>query len=222
MGRHSSTSAKEDQDRAGLHGTLAIGFFASICRNHLGDTLLAFARECPQVELGVHEMTRAALLPALGKGELALVILPETEHPGHESLELWQDRVMVAMPEGHPMACHPGIAPDRLAQEIFLVSREQHGGEMHRFLSHRILPHEPSLNTVLLDLSPSLLMAEVAAGRGVLLVCGSHSDQVGPGVVLRPVDAADARFSVCAYWDGDPPEDALAVLIQMLGNVQDR
>jgi len=55
-----------DEDDSG--SDLAIGVFASICRDRLGEQLLAFARAAPNVGIGVHEMSRTALLPALVAG----------------------------------------------------------------------------------------------------------------------------------------------------------
>ncbi|MET0240973.1 MAG: LysR family substrate-binding domain-containing protein [Sphingobium sp.] len=194
---------------------LAIGCFASICRNHLGDELLDFARQCPDVELGMHEMPRASLLPALAKGELALAILPETQWSGAlPSAELWQDRVMVAAHRAHPLAQLSTIMPERLSGEVFLVSRQGHGGDMHRFLTQRILPDEPSLDTMLVDLDQGALMEAVAARRGIALICASHCDDIGPAVAMRPV--RDADFAVRAYWNDDAPQGPLAALIAIL------
>lgn len=214
MDRTIIASATTDGDIIAQRGTLAVGCFASIGRNRLAEDLLTFAHRCPDVELGVHEMARASLLPALRDGELALAILPESDHPGLQSVELWRDEVMVAVHRDHVLTRDGAVAPERLAEEIFLVSRQHHGGDMHRFLSQRVLPCECSLKTMLLDLSQSLLMDEVAAGRGVALACGGEVP--GPEIALCPVDAAGASFSVRAYWVAERSEAALDALVGIL------
>ncbi|RYY47114.1 MAG: hypothetical protein EOP59_01730, partial [Sphingomonadales bacterium] len=74
---------------------MAVGCFASICRDRLADELLDFSRVCPEVDIGVHEMARGSLLTALRGGELSLAVLPGEDEPGTRSVEVWQDRVMV-------------------------------------------------------------------------------------------------------------------------------
>lgn len=218
MNDRSRTSNMTNDSRAERHHDteLAIGCFASICRNRLADRLLSFARDHPDIELGVHEMMRASLLPALEKGELALAIIPEASCSTLNSAILWQDRVMIALHRAHPLAVAETILPQDLTGELFLVSRQQHGGDMHRFLLQRSLPGEVTPNSMLLDLSPALLMEEVAAGRGVFLLCGSHDDLSHPAVTIRPVDSSTASFQVCAYWQGARPQNGLAALIATL------
>ena len=192
---------------------LAIGCFASIGRNRLADELLAFSRVCPQVNIGVHEMARASLLPALRAGTLALAVLPGKDEPGLRSAEIWQDRVMAAMPADHPLARKPALSPADLRSQPMLVSRQQLGGDMYRFLAGRILPLGPALSATILDLGPPRILGRVARGEGLALVCESHADLLDEGVVLRPIDAPGAVFPVRAYWpDTDPPWPVSALI----------
>ncbi|MES1973732.1 MAG: LysR family substrate-binding domain-containing protein [Pseudomonadota bacterium] len=195
---------------------LAVGLFGSICRDRLGDELLAFARHCPTVGLGVHEMSRAALLPALEAGELALAVMPGGVRPELQSAPLWTDRVMVAMAQDHPLAARPAVTAAALRDMVFLVSRQQDGNDMHRFLSHCIRPLAPALNGMLLDLGPAHLMERVARGEGLALVCASHTDALPDDVVVRPVDAPGALFPVRAWWKEAEPAWPLSELIRIL------
>lgn len=198
-----------DADRS----SLAIGCFASICRNRLADELLAFSRICPQVDIGVHEMRRGSLLPALRAGDLSLAVLPGNEEPGLRSAEIWQGRVMVAMPADHVLARQPVIRPGELRDQPMLVSRQELGGDMHRFLAGRILPIGLALSANILDLGPPRILDRVARGEGLTLVCESHADLIGSGITVRPVDAPGAIFPVRAYWlDSDPPRLVSALI----------
>lgn len=196
--------------------SLAVGCFASICRDRLADELLEFSRICPQVDIGVHEMPRGALLPALRVGDLALAVLPGKEEPGLRSAEIWQGTVMIAMPRGHPLADCATVSPRDLSGHPILVSRQQLGGEMHRFLASRILPAGLTLNATILDLGPARIINSVARGDGVALVCESHFDAIGDGVITRPVDAPGAVFAVRAYWPDVDPEWPVSALIDSL------
>jgi DNA-binding transcriptional LysR family regulator len=195
---------------------LAIGCFASICRDRLADELLAFTLICPQVDIGVHEMPRASLLPALRAGTLALAVLPGKHEPGLRSAEIWQGRVMAAMPADHPLGRKSIISAADLLDQPMLVSRQPLGGDMYRFLAGRILPRGPALSATILDLGPSRILVRVAHGDGLALVCESHSDLLGENIVLRPVDAPGAVFPVRAYWPDIDPEWPVSALIRSL------
>lgn len=195
---------------------LAIGLFASITPERLGDELLALARACPSLAIGVHEMPRAALLTALETDQLQLAVMPGPKRPGLQGALLWVDRVMVAMAKGHPLAALPSVMPEQLRDQPFLISRQQHGSDMHRFLSHCIRPLMPALSGVLLDLSPSRLMARVAAGDGLALVCRSQVESLGSDLTFLPVDYAGAVFPVHAYWKVRQPAWPLSELIRIL------
>ena len=199
---------------------LAIGCFASICRDRLADELLAFTRLCPQVDIGVHEMPRASLLPALRAGTLALAVLPGKPEPGLRSAEIWRGRVLAAMPADHPLALKSTVSPADLRNAPMLVSRQQLGGDMYRFLAARILPLGPALSATILDLGPPRILQRVARGEGLALVCESHSDLLGEDVVLRPVDSPGATFPVRAYWPDADPEWPVSALIRSLNALE--
>lgn len=198
--------------------SLAVGCFASICRNRLADELLAFSRICPEVDIGVHEIPRGSLLTALRAGELALAVLPGEEEAGTQSTEAWHDRVMVAMPHGHKLAEHAAVLPLDLSDQPILVSRQQFGSDMHRFLARLILPTGATLDSTIVDVGPGRLIGRVAAGEGVTLLCESHVADLSSDVVVRPVLAERARFPVRAYWIEGAPGWPLSALIDSLGN----
>jgi DNA-binding transcriptional LysR family regulator len=210
----------DDLDEGEANCDLAIGCCTAMCRNGLGDELLAFSQQWPQVNLGIQEMPRSALLPALRNGALSLAVLPGPLQPGLQALQLWDDQVMVALAETHPLAGEASISPKQLLDQVVLMSREAHGGDMHRFLQHCVLPFGPPLNGFLTDLSHARLMARVAAGEGVALVCASNAEIVDH-VVTRPVSAPTARFPVHAYWREGELDGPLSALIAMLKTLRD-
>lgn len=204
-----------DSDSLDDHITLAIGCFASICRDRLADRLVAFARAAPANDLGVHEMARAALLPALREGRLTLAVMPHEPAPDLRSMVLWEDQVAVAMPADHPLAAAPVIPADALAKAHFLISRQQHGVGMHSFLAARVHPFAgPS--GALCDLNLSHLLDRVALGEGFALLTASHAAQSDPGVAVRRVAGPRSRFPVLAYWRDVEPAPALATLLTAL------
>ena len=195
---------------------MAVGCFASICRDRLADELLDFSRVCPEVDIGVHEMGRGSLLKGLRGGELSLAVLPGGDEPGTQSVEVWQDRVMVAMPRDHALASRAAVRPLDLCCQPVLVSRQQFGSDMHRFLAPLVVPAGTSVDTRIADVGPARLLDLVAAGEGVTLICESHVAHLAADVAVRPVFASGALFPVRAYWIGQRPEWPLSALINTL------
>jgi DNA-binding transcriptional LysR family regulator len=209
-GAHASDGRKPGRDG------LAVGCFASICRDRLADELLAFSRLCPAIDIGVHEMQRGALLSALKAGDLSLAVLPGKEEIGFRSVEIWRDRVMVALPLDHPLAARDAVQPSELQGEPMLVSTGQFGSDMHRFLAGRVLPLGPVLDVKFVELGPARILQRIADGVGIALVCESHAAQIGDRVAIRPIAAAHAPFPVRAYWTDEEPAWPLSCLIRSL------
>lgn len=195
---------------------LAVGCFASICRDRLADELLQFSRVCPKVDIGVHEMGRGALLAGLRRGDLSLAVLPGNDEPGTRSQEVWHDRVMVAAPHGHALTAKQAVLPADLRDQPLIVSRQQYGSDMHRFLAAKILPTGATLDATIVDVGPARLIERVAGGEGVTLICESHIAHLAADVTVMPVFASGARFPVRAYWTDAEPAWPLSALIVSL------
>jgi DNA-binding transcriptional LysR family regulator len=121
-------------------------------------------------------MGRPALLSGLRSGELALAVLPGEPDPEFRHARLWDDRALLALPPGHPLATEPAVAVAELAQLLFLVSRKQHGNELHRFPppppARRGRPRpqrDPRLGL-------GKILGLVTEGAGAALVCESQID----------------------------------------------
>jgi DNA-binding transcriptional LysR family regulator len=202
---------------SGKQETLTIGCFASIGRDRLADQLLRLARIYPDVVIGVREMALGALLPALRLGGAQLVVAPVVRREQAErSTPLWTEEVNVLLPPHHRLATLPSVAPADLSEDTFLVARQDHGDEVHRFLSRRILPLGPPLHCAVVDRSRADTIRAVAEGRGLMLACESQAGEEASDVVVRPIRAAGATFTVRAFWRPDRESPAIRALVDLL------
>jgi DNA-binding transcriptional LysR family regulator len=88
-------------------GRLTIGFSTSLSAGNLRMTLIEFAQRFPQVEIGAIEGSRARLFPALQSGQVDIAIVTGDPNGGDcKSMALWSERIIVALPETHPLAAH--------------------------------------------------------------------------------------------------------------------
>src|SRR5882757_4337397 len=91
-------------------GRLAVGFYTSLSAGSLRATLTAFRQRFPQVALAMVERSRTRLVTALRNGALDIVIatggIPLLDT---KVLPLWSERILVALPERHPLAANDTI-----------------------------------------------------------------------------------------------------------------
>src|SRR3981189_2418335 len=90
--------------RRGETGRLAVGFCTSLSTGNLRATLLDFKVHFPHIELATVERSRARLTTALRNGALdILVVTGATPLLEGQTLPLWSERILVALPEDHPL-----------------------------------------------------------------------------------------------------------------------
>ena len=193
---------------------LAIGCFASLCRDRLADPLLALTAAMPRAAIGVHRQTLAELLPAVQAARLGLAIAP-ADAPGGEglaSVPLWREEARLAMAANSPLAAERALSPETLFGAVLLLSRDPAEAAMQHYLLARLFPAQrPAI-----DAGPGRgdLLARVARGEGVGLVLAGPAPP--SGVVVRPLPDPAASFTVRAWWREDDPSPALAALLALL------
>ena len=199
----------------GASRTIAIGCFASLCRDRLAEPLVAFSAAYPDVGIGVHEMGYAELLPAVAARRLTLAIGPGGAADGFAGCDLWDDRAVVALRGDHALAAAAHVTLPMLHAEVLLVSRDRARAALHRFLVDRLFGERPPATRIVADARRCQMLDRVAAGEGIALLCESQVDAAMEHLVVRPVSDAAARFRVRAHWRA-PPDVTLATLVGLL------
>ncbi len=194
--------------------TLAIGCFASLCRDRLADPMVAFSAARPDVAIGVHEMSDAELLPAVMARRVALAIRPGGAAPGFAGCDLWDEHVVVALAAGHPLAAHEQIDAQALAGDVMLVSRDRARAQVHRFLIGQLFRGAAPPARIVADSRHVRVLERVALGEGIALLCESQVDAGLGGLTIRPI--AGAAFRMRAHWLAEGCSTALATLVALL------
>jgi DNA-binding transcriptional LysR family regulator len=116
----------------GEAGRLAIGFCTSLSAGNLRATLADVAQRFPQLEIELIESSRKRIATALRNGGVDIAIVPGAA-PLTEStvLALWSERILVAIPEGHPFADRQAVYWIDLKDETVLLSRRDPGPELN-------------------------------------------------------------------------------------------
>ena len=121
------------------------------------------------------------------------------------------------MAPDHPLAAAPDITIDQLADAVLLVSRDRAREQLHRFLIDRLFPKVAAPATrIVADARRSQLLARVAAGEGLALLCESQVDAAMAQLAVRPVTGDAAQFRVRALWLEARRDAPLSTLIEQL------
>jgi len=200
--------ARERTRRAGqgLIGQLDVGLFGSGVLDVIPRMLARFHAARPDVKIKLHNLTKAEQLQALRERRLTVGfnrLVPEDEDLVIEPI--LREPLVVALPEGHPLAVRPSIPiaeleglplilypniPMRgLAQEIADAFRAEG-------LTMRL---EQDVEDVL------TAVALVASGFGLAITTQSATNLRLPGVAFRPLSSRhlrDVELS-CLYRRGD-------------------
>lgn len=200
-------------------GRLDIGFYTSLSAGALRNTLLTFANEHAQVEINVTEGARAELFPLLDRGTIDIVVvLGEPGCPDYANMGLWSERVMVVLPETHPLAQRDFVYWTDLKSERFVMSQRDPGPEIQDVLFNKLgSPGDrPFIKRV--NAHHSVMIHAVAGERGITLACESSFASQLPGVVFREVRDGNGptRLGFVAHWRSDNDNPTLKQFLTSL------
>src|SRR5258708_37270465 len=101
-----------------------------------------------------------------------------------DAMSLWSERIMVAMPQGHPLAAHSRIHWQDLKGERFLLTSQDPAPEIHDILTAHVAASDKP--TVLShDVIRENVLSMVGAAQGISLLHESVTGAAYPGVVYR-------------------------------------
>jgi LysR family hydrogen peroxide-inducible transcriptional activator len=110
-----------------LTGPLHLGVIPSIAPYLLPAALPALQARHPALELRLRESQTAVILDELQRGALDVLVLSlPLDHPELETIRLFDDRFVLAVPAGHPLAAAPDATTRLLAEERLLLLEEGH------------------------------------------------------------------------------------------------
>jgi LysR family hydrogen peroxide-inducible transcriptional activator len=179
---------------------LAIGAIPTVAPFVLPPTLESFTSKAPHAELIVREDVTGQLVPAVVEGELdlALVALPLAD-PHLESEELFTEPLLLAMPEGHPLADRKRVTVRDLASERFILL-----GEMHCLAEQTLnfcRAHECQPFIACKSAQITTIQKLIALGQGISLLpdLARRADDSGR-IVYRPLSGDQPRRTIGVVW----------------------
>lgn len=187
--------------------SISVGFVGSIGRACFSDLLL---HADPRVEIAYRTGSRKALLAALAAGRIDLAVHPGATLPGLRRAPLCEDRIVVALATHHPLAGGGTVAAAALADLPVLLPVQGDDCDFRRLARDRLPGLRDVAERPMADVVPRL-----AAGGAIALIAAGQDDELGAGLVTRPIAGADTRFPVHLAW-AEPARPALAALVAAL------
>lgn len=205
----------------GENGRLTIGGYASFATGNLHATLADYRQRFPEVDVHTIDGSHSRLICALARSAVDIAIMT-----GHgcswddRALALWTERVVVAMPDRHPLCQQSSISWSQLAPESLILPLHGPGPELEALLSVKLNGDRPAR---LLHQEAGLdrLLSLVSAEYGILLMLEGGTGLRHEGVVYREVrDSTEpTRLGFMAHWR---ESNRSPTLQRFLGILQER
>lgn len=204
----------------GKAGAIALGFSTSLSAGNLRSTVLDFRHRYPEVELSGHEAGWDDLARGLRSRAIDVAIIPgQLTGEGFEKRHLWPERLMVALPEAHPLAFSERIFWSDLRSETFVLPRRDPGPDAGDLVRARLRDIGTKANIVMQDVTRENILNMVSAGRYVSLVAETAAGVFHPEVQLREIHdiAGLAHVDFWAWWCRDNDNPALRQFFRLIG-----
>lgn len=197
-----------------VRGRVVLGVLPTVAPYFLPQRLRAFSSRFPAVEVVVHEDTTDQLAAAVLAKEvdLALVSLP-VERVGLAAEEFFDEKLLVALPDGHALAKRPRLTFDDLEREAFILMKEGHclSGQALQFCRINGFAPQISFRSAQIE----TVLAFVAKGWGVSVVPEMACTRPMRGVRFRTL-AGMTRSIGIIYRKARPLSHASRALVDFL------
>jgi len=198
-------------------GCLAIGFYPGLTLSPLSAGIAEFRQASPDVEFRFVEASPGELHRQLSERTLDIIftaLLPESSGGGVIRERLWDERLVVGIPENHPLASRTSLRwADMAAMTILLRS---HHGDLSAYRAVAARAGDHALDCMLHDVSRSALIEMVRLGLGVAITLASVKVP-RDGVAFLPLVDENAFVGIDAIW---PKDDRNPLRHRLLGCVR--
>jgi DNA-binding transcriptional LysR family regulator len=158
-------------------------------------------------------------MTALRSGTMdTAIVTGEVTQGGDGTLPLWSERIVLALPEGHPLAERETIYWTDLRGEIVLLSQCDQEREFEDILVSKVVFLEDRPRIEHHDVSRDTLRNLVSLGFGVGFVTESDIGSSMSGLIYRELrdGSGPSRIGYSAHWRAENDNPALAGFLTLL------
>lgn len=203
----------------GDEGRLAIGFSSSLMTGNLRLAIGDYIGRYPDVQFDGIEAGTEKLFSGLQARIVDAAITPtQMSETGVIKRNLWTERLMIAVPEDHPLVAADTIHWTDLRNEVFVLPTDGIGPVVAETLTAKLGAHGHRAKVIAQDTSIESVISTVTIGRYLTIVTEASTGVSWPG--LRFLEIADnggaARLDFALCWRKDNENPALKKFLKML------
>ena len=185
----------------GTVGQVSIGILSSMATGFLRDLVQLYRSYHPGVSLQIVEGASADNITAVRRRRLDVAFIADTtDTEGCETLPLWTERIVVVLPENHPLREKKQIEWSDLRGQDLIARQCERDPVLCDRLTKRITEAGHSAPVRKLEVGRETLMHLVAMGFGTGLTSQSTVATPFPRVVFRPIAGDDELLQFNAAW----------------------
>lgn len=203
----------------GEQGRLAIGFSSSLMTGSLRFAIGDYIGRYPDVQFDGIEGGTEKLFSGLQARMVDAAITPALiTEAGITRRNLWTERLVVAVPENHPLTQADAIHWTDLRSEVFVVPTQGIGPVISELLAAKLATHGHRAKIIAQDTSIESVISTVTIGRYITIATEASTGVNWPD--LKFLEIADnggaARLDFALYWRRDNENPALKKFLKML------
>lgn len=204
-------------------GHLRVGVFSSLASGFLLTLFKAYDEKYPKVNIDFQADAAKDHLILIDKLEMdiAFTIGNQHSHP-HDVVQLWRERVFVALWDDHPLAEKRELRWTDLVHERFLVRPGGPGDEVRGYLALRLGDLGCQPDVLVQNVGRYNLLGLVASRRGIAAALDSETTISIPGLTYRPIVGERLPFfAITSPKNDNPAARTLLSLARSMSRAQD-
>ena len=194
----------------GMTGHLRIGVVGSLGPGFIRDLIRGYVERYPDVDIEITEDGPRTHVAHIRDRQQDVAILTGRRTDSNlDAAVLWREKVFIALPDGHWLANSGILRWAAIADERFIVRREQPGPEIHDQIVRQLSGQGRLPIVTRYSVGHDALMNLIGLGFGVSLTCESATGIAYPGVVFRPLAGPEDMITFSAVWSPENDNPAL-------------
>jgi DNA-binding transcriptional LysR family regulator len=197
---------------------LRVGFCTSLSAGGLRNGLVDFHKRFPELGLEMYERQRSRLTRKLQNGTLDIVIAPGGLPAKCRAIKLWSERVLIALPEDHPLVQRETVYWTDLRAETLLMTRYDPYWEFEDLVISKLLSPGDRPTIQHHDVSRSILKSLISMKLGLGLMLESDVGVHVPSILFKELrdGTGPARVEFSAFWQEPADSHALPKFLKLL------
>lgn len=209
-----SMNARAQRTGKGENGHISVGIQTCVMPGRFSVFTAEFRTKHPDIIFRYSEGTGKRLLHRLQHGQIDFAVVTRRNLvPALRITPLWSERIVAALPAGHPLANQREISWSDLRHDIFLIGRDNAGQDFEELVRRKL--GKPDMHPKIRrhDIGSNRIIALVRNNEGVALLPASWlplvHDQHGHDVAITDIRDVDGsshlEFGIVCRADNENP-----------------